>query len=109
MERKKAAETLMRFSCVHCGLGVQLLISPIQNARPVGSASRFRKSRYCWRTKTSVSSIALGAGAAESLIFSVALAGAANAAPVPIGLDSFTVNSSGPSAYESCVIGIVKV
>ena len=28
IERKKAAEALMRRSSVHCGLGVQLLISP---------------------------------------------------------------------------------
>src|SRR6478672_5495717 len=80
-----------------------------QNAKPGGSASRNRKSRYCWRTKASVSSSAFSAGAGESSIVTVALAGEVKTAPAPVGLDKFTLKVSGPSAKESWVIGIVNV
>src|SRR4030095_15792463 len=99
----------MRATSVHGGLGVQLSMPAVQNARPDASASRFRKSRYCCRTNALVSSLAFGAGAAESLIVTVALEGIANAAPVPVRFDKLTVKTSGPSVKESWVIGIINV
>ena len=87
----------MSLTSVHCGLGVQLSTWSFQKARPGASGSRFRKSWYCWRTNVPVSSTAFGAGAAESLIVTVAVEGSARAAP-PVRFGRFTVNISEGSA-----------
>src|SRR5689334_1279359 len=98
MERKNAADALTRVSSVHPGFGVQLSIWAVQKANPSGSASRFRKSRYCCRTKAVVSSLALeGNGVAASVIVTVAVDGSPKVAPAPFTFDSATVNVSGPS------------
>ena len=68
-----------------------------QKARPAASASRFRKSRYCCRTKVVVSSIAFGVGEGESLIVTVAVVRRTSSCAPPVGFDSLTVNTSGPS------------
>src|SRR5712692_1778526 len=82
---------------------LQLLMVPVQPAKPGGSGSRFRKSRYCCRTKKFVLSIELGPVVVSlSTIITVVVDGVPSAAPV--GLLRLTVKLSVPSAYESSMI-----
>src|SRR5215813_1227068 len=105
IDRKKAAEVVIRCTSMHaasvcpggrCAGSLHLSILFFQNASPAGSASRFRKSRYCCRTKVVVSSFAFGVGEAESLIVTIAVDGTMNAAPF-VEYDNFTENVSAPS------------
>jgi len=43
----------------HCGSVPHDRIWLVQKVKPCGSGSRFRKSRYCWRTKNCASSMGL--------------------------------------------------
>src|SRR2546426_12459848 len=49
----------MLFNSMHWAFALQAVIPFLQKARPLESACRFRKSRYCWRTKKSAVSIGL--------------------------------------------------
>src|ERR1043165_10220608 len=60
MERKKAAETLMRCTSTHCAFVPHWLMSFCQKAKPDWSGKRERKSMYCCWTKKSASSIVIG-------------------------------------------------
>src|SRR5260370_42424936 len=86
----------------------QLLIVLVQPAKPNGSGSRPRKSRYCWRTKKLVLSIGLGPFVASlSVIVTVAIDCAPRVAPE--GLLRLTRKVSVPSAYESSTMATEKV
>src|SRR6266480_1007763 len=81
---------------------VQLLMVFTQPAKPGGSGSRPRKSRYCCRTKKSVPSIGLGPVVVSlSTIIAVAVDWVPRVAPD--GLLRLTVKFSVPSAYESSI------
>src|ERR1700687_5633130 len=86
----------------------QLLMALVQPAKPGGSGSRPRKSRYCWRTKKFVLSIGFGPFVISlSMMLTVAIEGVLRVAPE--GLLRLTRKVSVPSAYESSTIGTEKV
>src|SRR5215831_12988848 len=75
-----------------------------QNALPEGSDGRFRKSRYNCSTNALLSStMSPGGSTASSLMVTVSVDGPEKAA-VAVRFDSVSVNVSGPSTYESCVV-----
>src|SRR5712692_9621766 len=81
----------------------QLLIVLAQPAKPGGSGSRPRKSRYCWRTKKFVLSTGLGPVVVSlSTIITVVVDCEPRLAPE--GLVRLAVKLSVPSAYESSMM-----
>src|SRR6516225_8140927 len=98
----------MRCTSKHDGCGVQLAMWLVQKSRPLGSGSRFRKSKYCSLAKNPDTSIGFGPSAVSlSMIVTVALAGEPSTAPD--GLLRLTVKVSGPSIYESSMISTEMV
>src|SRR6185295_7111055 len=63
----------------------------VQNASPDASGSRFRKSRYCWRTKNADESIALGKPDPPALIVTC---GAVEASRLEKPLATITIGKS---------------
>src|SRR5260370_22261871 len=87
---------------------LQLFMVLVQPAKPGGSGSRPRKSRYCWRTKKLVLSIGFGPFVTSlSMMLTVAMEGAARVAPE--ALLRLTRKVSVPSAYESSTMATEKV
>src|ERR671937_738269 len=107
MERKKAAETLMRCTCAQPSSAPQLLMSDDQNWKPERSGSRLRKSRYCWRTKKPVlkfESQRTGLGllmASRGLLLMVSVAVEGEPSVVPTGFESVMLRVSGDSLKRS--------
>src|SRR5215213_6770119 len=104
MERKKAAETLIRFTSLHCSSAPHWVMLSCQNPKPEVSGSRDRKSRYCWRTKKALLKLCARTGlgpdtASLELMVSVAVWVAPSV--VPTAFDSVSVTVSGASAKAS--------
>src|SRR6266567_5175369 len=93
---------------MHDGWGVQLLILLVQKSQPLGSGSRFRKSRYCCFTKNRAASIGFGPSA-RSLSVIATVAVAVEPSDAPDGLLRLTVKVSGPSRYESSMMSTEMV
>src|SRR5258708_3937566 len=86
----------------------QLLMVLAHPAKPGGSGSRPRKSRYCWRTKKFVLSIGFGPFVSSSSMM-VTVAVDCDARAAPLGLLRLIVKLSVPSAYESLTMATEKV
>src|SRR2546423_9989090 len=88
---------------------LQWLMLLTQNALPAGSDGRLRKSRYSCSTKASLSSTGfVGGSIASSLIVTNAVDGPEKLALL-VRFESVSVNVSGPSTYESCVVKSLNV
>src|SRR5688572_31229604 len=100
MERKKAAETLMRLTSLHgSSFALHSLKLPCQKLKPEVSGSRLRKSRYCWRTKKAALKLWARTGLGpETASFELMVSVAVGVAPsvVPTGFESVSVTVSAP-------------
>src|SRR5204863_1283813 len=111
MERKKAAETLMRRTATQFASDPHEVIWFTQKLKPAVSGSRLRKSRYCWRTKKLGLSTGLVDGAPVSLssIFNSAKLGLPRPVPVPVGFERARSTDSSFSSNLSSTIRMRKV